>query len=324
LAIAAPIFDVSSFTRVHSNGSVDVTGVDPVNTAEVYALTYLQGTLKHWLVGSQLGGGTVTLDFSAGGEGNLWGLFLSPVLCYAITKDPAGNYSPPSEDCAPALFSADPITITVSDVERSTDGTQVTFILAGMPSATALFFVLWQGENNTPGVASFQEDGSHTISDLSPAKKYTFDGVVLSDAFTVVGLIFFESLYVQPQPPASNFMRRHLKQKAVYWAPTGVDAYGSITLADPVEIWCRWEGSSVIYAGVDGEQPLQVDKVYVSQDLELNGYLMQGTLDNLDSTLKPPYVEGAAPIRNKEVQPSLDAKEVIRVVFLQKKIVSGK
>lgn len=123
----------------------------------------------------------------------------------------------------------------------------------------------------------------------------------------------------------AKFISKYLTTDAVYWAPTGFDAYGQVELADPVEIKCRWQDQEVIFPGANGEQMLSVAKVYPDRVLELDGYLMRGTLDGLSSADdSPEYAVNAFPIRATEEHTDLFSKNSHYIVWLQKKIASGK
>ena len=72
-------------------------------------------------------------------------------------------------------------------------------------------------------------------------------------------------------------------QTAVYWGSPVEDGYGGKTWGDPVEIDCRWEETMQVMLDKDGEEITSRAAVYVTQDLEENGVLYLGTLDDLDS-----------------------------------------
>ena len=76
---------------------------------------------------------------------------------------------------------------------------------------------------------------------------------------------------------------RNCKQTAVYWGTPTNDGYGTFTYADPVEIYCRWEAVTIKVKGDAGIEFVSRAEVYVSQDVDLNGLLYLGDLDDLDS-----------------------------------------
>jgi hypothetical protein len=73
------------------------------------------------------------------------------------------------------------------------------------------------------------------------------------------------------------------KQIAVYWGTPTNDGFGTHTYADPIEIYCRWEDVSIKMLDEEGIEFVSRAVVYVLQDVELNGLLYLGGLDDLDS-----------------------------------------
>ena len=83
-----------------------------------------------------------------------------------------------------------------------------------------------------------------------------------------------------------SFIARLCVQTAVYWGSPTSDGYGGKTFADPVEISCRWEDivENINRVGARlGEEIVSMAQVYVTTDVEEQGYLFLGTLDDLDS-----------------------------------------
>ena len=107
----------------------------------------------------------------------------------------------------------------------------------------------------------------------------------------------------------ANFITRLCKQTAVYWGTPQDDGYGTFTTTDPVEIKCRWEDKSevITMAGEDRKSREIVSKaqVWVLQDVDEQGYLFLGDLDDLSSTLEenPESVDGAYKIQLFEKTP---------------------
>jgi len=77
----------------------------------------------------------------------------------------------------------------------------------------------------------------------------------------------------------ATFPNRNLNQTAVYWASPMPDGYGGFTWDDPVEIDCRWEGSTKLIKRANGEQIACMAEVQINQDVEENGMLYLGDLD---------------------------------------------
>lgn len=77
-------------------------------------------------------------------------------------------------------------------------------------------------------------------------------------------------------------------ETAVYWGNPVNDGFGGFTFDDPVEIACRWENKNAIDIGWFSTgfpaNLLQCKAaVLVTQDLDLQGYLYLGTLDDLQA-----------------------------------------
>jgi hypothetical protein len=109
-----------------------------------------------------------------------------------------------------------------------------------------------------------------------------------------------------------NFIRRRLNQKAAYWGNPQEDGYGGKLYDDPIEIDCRWEDTNQIILMANGEELLSRAIVFTEQDLEENGLLYLGTLDDLLSSsgdssgdVELTKVEGVHIIKRYEKIPSL-------------------
>ena len=81
----------------------------------------------------------------------------------------------------------------------------------------------------------------------------------------------------------SNFPQRQLNQKAVYWGAPISDGYGGFSWADPVEIDCRWSDSARVITTHDGSELVCRAEVQVAQDLDEQGMLLLGVLEDLES-----------------------------------------
>lgn len=125
----------------------------------------------------------------------------------------------------------------------------------------------------------------------------------------------------------TSFLTRTCKQVAVYWGSPVNDGYGGKTFADPVEIFCRWEDKNEIFEAPNGDEAVSKSVVYVLQDLDQEGYLYLGTLDDLlesggESTgeLVPSEIEGAQIIKRFDKTPALGSTtEFLRKVYLTSK-----
>ena len=108
-----------------------------------------------------------------------------------------------------------------------------------------------------------------------------------------------------------NLIARLCTQTAVYWGSPVADGYGGKTLADPVEISCRWEDRvekiSIVTASRLGEEIVSKAQVFVTEDVEELGWLFLGDLDDLDSDEEadPMTVDGAYEIKRFDKTPVL-------------------
>jgi hypothetical protein len=107
---------------------------------------------------------------------------------------------------------------------------------------------------------------------------------------------------------------RMCKQVAVYWSPNGEDGYGGKLFNDPIEISCRWENKEQLIQLADGNYISSRAIVYVLQELETEGVLVLGTLDDLDmddsndssaAWDNPLIIDGAYNIKKFEASPVL-------------------
>ena len=119
-----------------------------------------------------------------------------------------------------------------------------------------------------------------------------------------------------------DLLTRTCLQTAVYWGTPTPDGYGTKTFADPVEIACRWtERIELINRVGDrlGEQVVSKAQVFVLQDVDEQGYLFLGDLDDLDSDEEadPTTVDEAFVIQRFDKIPTLKAiTEFVRKAYL--------
>lgn len=108
-----------------------------------------------------------------------------------------------------------------------------------------------------------------------------------------------------------------LKQTAVYWGNPTPDGLGGRTFDDPVEISVRWERKQELIIDQNGEEVTSHAIVYVSQDMELGGYLYLGALADLSSsTENPQEVDEAREIRRFDKIPDLRGTRFTRAAWL--------
>lgn len=114
-----------------------------------------------------------------------------------------------------------------------------------------------------------------------------------------------------------SFPNDNLKQYAIYWGSPVGDGQGGYTYADAVEIACRWENSSRLLRAADGSQLVARAEVQVSQDLDDEGMLKLGRLNDLDSDETDDPVEaGAWQIVRFDKVPTLDGLSYYRKAWL--------
>lgn len=67
----------------------------------------------------------------------------------------------------------------------------------------------------------------------------------------------------------------------VYWGSPVDDGYGGYTYDAPVEIMGRWEDIEQIIKDDETEDQTSRAVVYILQDVDVNGVMFKGTLDDL-------------------------------------------
>jgi len=124
-----------------------------------------------------------------------------------------------------------------------------------------------------------------------------------------------------------QFIEKVCVQVAVYWGSPVTTGTGGKTFAYPVEIDCRWENSDKILRSADGQQFVCSAQVLVTQDLDRGGFLMLGTLAELDeigrlhnrydAKANPLKVSNAYEIRQFDKTPMIKkTDQFVRRVFI--------
>jgi len=119
--------------------------------------------------------------------------------------------------------------------------------------------------------------------------------------------------------PLLRFISSVCVQTAVYWGNPQPDGYGGMDYNDPIEIDCRWDDSTRRITNNQGEEIVSRAEILVTQDLDDNGMLCLGTLDDLDSSQQdaPESVSGAYKIQKIDKNPLFrSTSEFVRVVYL--------
>ena len=115
-----------------------------------------------------------------------------------------------------------------------------------------------------------------------------------------------------------NMMARKCTQTAVYWGTGPLDVYTNETFATPVEISCRWEDHTGEFINNKGEIMFSKAEVYLTQDVDVGGYLYLGDLDDLSSNPDDPMdEENAVKIQRFDKVPALGSTtKFVRKVYL--------
>ena len=79
----------------------------------------------------------------------------------------------------------------------------------------------------------------------------------------------------------SSLLNKTCKQTCVYWGSPQDDGYGGKIFAAPVELLVRWEDKEQLIRQDDGIEISSRAIVYVLQDVDLEGMMYLGTLDDL-------------------------------------------
>lgn len=116
-----------------------------------------------------------------------------------------------------------------------------------------------------------------------------------------------------------KFIESVCVQTALYWEPTGTDAYGRITFADPVEVKVRWDDTVETISTNDGDQIISKAQILTPIELKYKGWLLLGHLADYDGEdiSDPKVVEQAYEIRRTDTNPLFQSTdEFVRQVWL--------
>lgn len=105
---------------------------------------------------------------------------------------------------------------------------------------------------------------------------------------------------------------RKLKQTITYWQSTGHDRFGKPTFSAPVTLQGRWENRIENVMGKGGDTITSKAKVFLEQELDIDGYLFEGTSVSADPTI----VENAAEIQSLGSIPNLRNSQKLYVAYL--------
>lgn len=117
----------------------------------------------------------------------------------------------------------------------------------------------------------------------------------------------------------NTFIRRLLKDTAVYWGGPVKDGYGKYASFDAaVEIPCRWSDATELFTDARGMEYVSKAVVLVGQDLDEEGYLFHGTLNDLNSQeiVDPENIENAHVIKRFTKIPDIKSRQFVRKAHL--------
>jgi len=117
----------------------------------------------------------------------------------------------------------------------------------------------------------------------------------------------------------TKFIKYVCVQDAVYWAPLGLDGYGSMRYEQPRTIKCRWTDTTKTIMDNNGSLIVCKAEILVTEDLEVNGMLYLGDLDQLTEEQKnnPLLLDEAYTIKRVDRVPLFrSTDEFVRTVYL--------
>ena len=116
----------------------------------------------------------------------------------------------------------------------------------------------------------------------------------------------------------ATFWNKTLNQTIVYWGTPVSDGWGKYTFADAVEIDGRWIDKTELFMGTNGKEVISSAVVLLGQDVDEEGYLYLGDLDDLDSAEEddPMTVNGAYKIEKFMKCPDIRGSDSLRKAWL--------
>ena len=130
----------------------------------------------------------------------------------------------------------------------------------------------------------------------------------------------------------SESISRMLKDTCVYWGNPVNNGEGGFTFNNPVELNCRWEDIEQVVTDTKGNEITSRSLVFLEQDVDIEGYLFRGTLEDMyDLTGEsssggddnPKLVAGAYIIKRYQKTPSLDGTGYLRKAYLTPSLSFG-
>lgn len=93
----------------------------------------------------------------------------------------------------------------------------------------------------------------------------------------------------------------NLREIITYWAPLGTGVFGEDTFDAPKQVNARWEDRQEMIRDKAGQEVISTSRIWLSEDISINGYLFRGETNELD----PLQVDGAKEIRQFSKVPDL-------------------
>ena len=122
-----------------------------------------------------------------------------------------------------------------------------------------------------------------------------------------------------------KFIRKFCVQTAVYWGSPTPGGYGNVNFADPVDIKVRWDGVEQVITDArtgagKGKEITSTVQVLLFVDVDVEGYLYLGSVDDFDSTVitsNPKTIDGAFEIKKFQKAPFVKSTtDFSRLAFL--------
>ncbi len=91
-----------------------------------------------------------------------------------------------------------------------------------------------------------------------------------------------------------TFIISKCTQPIVYWGNPVSDGFTGYDYDDPVEIYGRWEELNEVIVGPNGKEMISQARVFLTQEVDEEGAMWLGSLDDLDSAPLPTDSDVAA------------------------------
>lgn len=111
--------------------------------------------------------------------------------------------------------------------------------------------------------------------------------------------------------PLIDFVESVCVQDAVYWGNPVPDAYGKMQFDAPEEIKVRWDDSVQVATDDKGKEFVSKAQILCLKELDVDGRIMLGTLDDIDSADydNPQEISGTWRIKRSDKNPLFQSTE---------------